>query len=387
MQPRWDLISVILYCTMGYICYVCSSQALICKQKLRYKDAKVMYAIWFIIWVLFASLRYVTNRIGGTDAPTYVYFFENIDSPYLPVYYQHYDKGFWLLTRLIRLITDNYHIYFIIFYGIIAYCYIKFVDEFSETWGVYTSYFMIIFLFLRGFASFRTNISVAFLLLSLVYLKRENKARTIIFVIIACSMHKATILYALFYVFYWINKRKPISIKAGVVFSILAGFVGMLARNYIGLFFDSSVDAYASYARRSIGVSFFDNFWKIAFGQLALLIMMVIFNRDIMKMIHNESNGGRHNIELLRTICIYDFILIPITFILGIWRGCEYFYIPRMAMWGIIIRIEMQKISEHQYRILYRIFTLLVIVGWFVYRLNSIWEDSSLLPYVFAPFL
>ena len=71
MQPRWDLISVILYCTMGYICYACSRRALVYKQKLRYKDAKIMYAIWFIIWVLFASLRYVTYRIAGTDARTY----------------------------------------------------------------------------------------------------------------------------------------------------------------------------------------------------------------------------------------------------------------------------------------------------------------------------
>lgn len=384
MEPKWDLFSVILYCIMGSVGYFCSSKALRCKYNGRSKI--YYYALWFSIWVLFASLRYVTYRIGGTDARTYVYFFENINSPYLPSYYEHYDQGFWIFTWIIRLFTSNYHIYFMVFYGVLVYCYIRFVDEFSVAYGIYTSYFLIFFIYLRGFASFRTNLSVAFLLLSLVYLHRNQKIKMIAYIIIACSMHKATLLYALFYVFYYINKKKPITIKASAVFSVLAGLTGYIVRDYIGLFFDSEIYAYASYATRSIGASFFDNFWKIAIGQLILMVMMIILNKDIIKIIETDKKN-KGMLSLLRTLCIYDFVTIPITFILGVWRGYEYFYLPRMAMWGIIIYIETYKFFNYQYKKMYRIITYIAMVVWFIFRLYNTYEESSLLPYIFAPLM
>lgn len=382
MQPRWDMFSVALYCMMAFVGTICASQAKISKKNRHKKNEKLYYVVWFTIWVLFASLRYVAYRIGGTDASSYVYFFENINSRSLPIYYQHYDKGFWMFTRMIRLFTFNYHIYFIVFYGILMYCYIKFIDEFSVFYGVYISYFMIFFLYLRGFTSFRTNLSVAFLLLALVYLKKKQKFKLALFLIIACSMHKATVLYALFIVFYLINKRKPITIRTSVIFSFIAGIVGLIVRNYIGLLFDSRIDAYGSYAKSSIGVSFFDNFWKIAFGQLALMIMMILFNKDIMHLILQGKKDDRKKILLLRTICMYDFVLIPITFILNIWRGYEYFYIPRLAMWGIVMRIELQKLPTGFYRKIYKVIIYIAIISWFVFRLYNTWEDSSLLPYI-----
>lgn len=41
--------------------------------------------------------------------------------------------------------------------------------------------------------------------------------------------------------------------------------------------------AYAYYASMSLGDSFFDNGWKVAFGQLLLMGLMIAFRKELKK--------------------------------------------------------------------------------------------------------
>ena len=84
-------------------------------------------------------------------------------------------------------------------------------------------------------------------------------------------------------------------------------------------------------------------------------------------------------------MCLYDVILIPVTFILNVWRGYEYFYIARLIMWGEIIAMY-EGLFNYKSRRLLNICVYLVFTGWMVFRLWSIYDESWLMPYVFMPF-
>ncbi len=381
MTSHWDWFSVGVYCLVAFFGVLCLKYANISNTKKRKRQ---FYCAWLVVWVIIASFRAYGYRFGGTDTIKYVTFFELINSPSLPGYYKHYDAGYWALNWFVRIFTSNVRIYFLVYYSILVYCYIKFFDSYIQKKTYYVSFFLMFFLYLRAFASMRTNISVGFILLALVALKDKKNIKCVVFLIVACLMHKATILYAGSVVFYWMNEKKPIKVKSSIIFAILAGGVGTITRKYIGLFFNSDVDAYAGYAQRSVGASFFDNFWKIVFGQLVLLVVMVIFNKKILNGMAELDNENKNRINIIRTLCAYDFVIIPITFTLSIWRGPEYLYFVRLIMWGYIFEILGNKYFSKNSRIFVNILLYVVFVAWFIFRLEATWEASSLLPYVFS---
>lgn len=381
MTAGWDWFSVALYCMMALIGVFCLKYG---KNSKSEKQRLIYYGMWLISWSVFASFRAYGDHLGGTDTIKYVTFFEDINSSILAVYYLHYDVGYWALNQVVRLFSSDVRVYFLVYYSILVYSYITFIDNFIQKKTAYAPYFLIFFLYLRGFTSMRSNISVAFLLLALVALKKHKNFKAIIMTLISCLMHKATLLFAGVVPFYWLYRKRIINIKTGVFFAMIAGIIGSIARYYIGDIFDSSVDAYASYAMRSVGTSFFDGFWKIVFDQLVLLIMMIIINSEIISYIKTLDAENKRRLIMVRTFCMYDFIIIPITFTLSIWRGPEYLYLSRLIMWGAIFEFLATKYIMKKDRQVFKAILYVAFIAWFLFRLDATWEASSLLPYIFS---
>ena len=143
--------------------------------------------------------------------------------------------------------------------------------------------------------------------------------------------------------------------------------------------------AYAYYATANMNISFFDNGWKIAFGQLLLLVLFLIFQSDISKTVANYTELNRKRYQYIYLMCIYDFLMIPVNHILGIWRGYEYFYLPRMILWGIVLRTIFYHFKPGSRGTL-RIISLILFISWMIFRVYSTYEDSLLMPYVFEVF-
>ena len=382
MNARWDWVSVIIYCLISFICVYCIKKA----NHKNIKQKQIYYSIWLFIWVIFASFRYYDYHIGGTDTLNYVEFFENINSGYLRPYFQHYNIGYWVFNRIIRFFTSNVRIYFIILYSIITISYVIFIDELIPENTYYAPYFLVFFLYLRSFNTFRTNLSVALLLFSLIEAKHNKKILSILLMIISCSIHVSSILYAPVIFFYWIYKKRQINIKESLIFAVIFYFVGLIGRTLLPVIFDSSLDAYASYSMRNVGVSFFSNFWKIVFGQLVLLIFIIIFNQTINQSIEKEDPQTQNNLLFVKILCIYDLILIPTSFLLGFWRAPEYLYLARIIMWGYLLRILSYKYFTLNSQIYIIYISYIIYIFWFINRLGATWEDSGLLPYIFFPF-
>lgn len=139
--------------------------------------------------------------------------------------------------------------------------------------------------------------------------------------------------------------------------------------------------AYAYYATANMDNSFFDNGWKIAFGQLLLLTIFLIFQRSVNKCVSNYTELNRQRYQYVYLMCVYDFLMIPVNFILGIWRGYEYFYIPRLILWGIVLKSISYHLTLGSRKIL-RIVSLTLFIIWMIFRVYNTYEDSLLMPYI-----
>lgn len=387
MKPYWSASSMVLYVVMGLV----SMGAVSYVKKREYKQNRIQklgnkaYVAWIIIWEVITIFRKVDYNLGGSDAIQYVSYFKDcLNSNLHTLYAEHLDVGFQLLTKCIRFFTADYRVYFALIYGVIIVAYIIFINEFTPTNINYESMVLIFFVFLRGFTSIRTNLSVAFLLLALVTLYRNKRMWTCVWLILCLGMHIVSFLFIPFFAFYFLYKNKKLKIWQGGILYVVVLVGARIVQQVLGKM-TVLRGAYAYYATANMNISFFDNGWKIAFGQLLLLVLFLIFQSDISKTVANYTELNRKRYQYIYLMCIYDFLMIPVNHILGIWRGYEYFYLPRMILWGIVLRTIFYHFKPGSRGTL-RIISLILFISWMIFRVYSTYEDSLLMPYVFEVF-
>lgn len=381
MNPYWSIPSMILYISLGLVsmCAVIDVKRKELKSRIKYNS--VVFMVWFAIWLVFAVWRKVDIGVGGSDAITYVQYFNDCLNPGLnTLYAQHLDKGFQLLTKLIRVFIYDYHGYFIIIYGIIIACYQRFVYELAPTNVYYEPMVLLFFIFLRGYSTLRTNISIAFLLMALVACYKKEYKKVAVYVILSFGMHIASLLYIAFFLFYYIYEKKRLSFKQGL-YLYIAALVGAKIVQSVLMKMTGLRGAYSSYASKSLNTSFFDDGWKIAFGQLLLLALMIVFRKSIKRVVVNFSAINKSRYQFVYKLCFYDFLMIPVCYILGIWRGYEYFYIPRLIMWGVLMKGVLSHFNSTS-KIIVRILFLVLFIAWMIFRVFNTYESSALMPYV-----
>lgn len=387
MKPYWSASSMVLYVVMGLV----SMGAVSYVKKREYKQNRIQklgnkaYVAWIIIWEVITIFRKVDYNLGGSDAIQYVSYFKDcLNSNLHTLYAEHLDVGFQLLTKCIRFFTADYRVYFALIYGVIIVAYIIFINEFTPTNINYESMVLIFFVFLRGFTSIRTNLSVAFLLLALVTLYRNKRMWTCVWLILCLGMHMVSFLFIPFFAFYFLYKNKKLKIWQGGILYVVVLVGARIVQQVLGKM-TGLRGAYAYYATANMNISFFDNGWKIAFGQLLLVVLFLIFQSDISKTVANYTELNRKRYQYIYLMCIYDFLMIPVNHILGIWRGYEYFYLPRMILWGIVLRTIFYHFKPGSRGTL-RIISLILFISWMIFRVYSTYEDSLLMPYVFEVF-
>lgn len=389
IYPHWDYISLIFYCVLGLIGGICIYYAKNGQPK-GYKIIRLPYIIWFLVWEIAAVFRYVGSFIGGADALAYINYFEECLDPYSKhLYATHVDFLYKCLSQFIRFFTSNYYILFIVIYAIIIFSYIVFIEEFYIKGNSCIPLTILFYIYLRGFTSIRTNLSVAMVLFSIVALNKNKKYISVILAIASCFMQKASLIYAAFFIFYYYYKKKNLRIKTCALWTLVAALAGkfmqyIIANINIPFLESGAYRWYAVYSQEGMG--FFDNFWKIAFPQMVLAVALIFFNKDINRDIKYLDEKLYKKIYFIKILCYYDIILIPITYILNIWRGYEYLYIVRLVMWGEIIKVIQKKITPGS-RVYVSFIILFLFITWMVFRIYNTWEDSGLMPYVFKPFL
>lgn len=339
-----------------------------------------IYIVWFLIWTVLAAFRYVgQNGIGGADSMNYINFFEGCYSKDIWTKTdEHLEELFQIITKLIRLYTDNFRIYYLILYGFIVWSYILFINEFHSKKYSCIPLVMSAILFTISYNTFRTSLAVAVILTGIVQLYRKNKISSAIIMIAAFFVHRTAIVYILFLPFYYVMKSRRLKIRYGIIFAACALGLIQLVKVWLlskgawllNMFDTGMLRSYLinpPYSRAMLLM------------QMSCFIMLGIVHRDFYHDLQKENNGKLH---MLYMLVFYDFIMTPVYTACGIWRAPEYFYLPRLLMWGYNIYAIKKNFTKPSRALVTLAFSAIFTVV-FVY--NLILNKPSSIPYIFAP--
>lgn len=382
-----------LYIFLGIVgCY-----SLMCTKKIQptglnstFLFDNYFYLLWIFLWICFAAGRVVEHHIGGEDAPNYVYFFENCLVNQNAVFSggelweKHMGLVYTTINKIIRLFTGNYHVFFIFIYGFITFTYIQFLNEFCSNDICFIPIILCFFSMLLGFNTLRTTFSAAMILWAIVLLYRKHVILSAVLFIMSCSVHLASFVYALFFIYYQIFKNKKMSLNLVLIIAIVAYVIGKIGQSIL---YNSNLAFLSVTYRWYIGVSYNTNIFQwqpvVVAPQVLLFICIFIFRKVIFVQMNNNSFQGRA-LKFIWYMCAFDFIMLPVCYIANIWRGYEYFYLARLIMWGKILQIIKSKMPKYFWYLFGYCF-IFIFIAWFAFRINGNYKDASLLPYYFAP--
>lgn len=374
-----------LYVLMGIIGMISLKYALKYKEKDKRKSL-VLLAIGIIVWTIFASFRLVGFNVGGSDAISYVGYFDMcLSGAKVFPYSDHMDWLMGVFIKAIRFCTNSHYVFFIVVYGFISWSYFYFCYRFAPKKTSSIAYLLLFYLYLRSFCSLRSNFCISVILLGIVALLSSKKYKVYMITFSSVLIHKAGLIFAMVLPFIQIFNKRKLTVPFIILFIAISSVIATFLQAYFLTNFANADlgGAYQSYASESLeGGGFFDNAWKIAFEQMALGAMMLVNIKKLRKRWATFDEINKKKIEIIFLICVFDFMLIPVNYIMGIWRGYEFFYAPRLVMWGEIIAVSSKKKS-----LISKILYLTIFIAWMVFRVEHTYEDSCLMPYFFEPFL
>lgn len=388
-HPYWSLGTTVLYSVMGLIGCIAINFVLKKFNNVPFYKNKY-YIYWFLSWTLLAAFRCIEGGAGGDDAEAYYTYFlksfniHGYELTALGLYDSNF--GFRWYNRILRFISDNQFFFLFVTHGIMLACIIKFIDYFRFKKIYIVPFFLVFFWYVRGFCTIRSNLATSILLIGLIFLVDKKYKQSIALAIVSFLFHKMMILYALFIPFYWYSQRKRITFKQLFIALLLLSLSTTLLTTYIfggNIFGSEFSEHYANYSDASMEVGFWGNFWKIAFEQIILGGMLFLFRKKIMTAASNMSPLEFKKFQVIWYACLFDCLLIPVCSAFGIWRGYEIFYIPRLVMWAILLKVlEPRKVKLQA---IYFILCVGLFYGWFLQRTSaeSFWKETRLMPYVF----
>jgi len=154
----------------------------------------------FVFLFLFVILSY---RTVGTDVPAYKIYFDSIN--FYSLDYSLYEKGYFLLNKIIRMFTNDFQ-YVLIFSSIITLFPIFFtIKKYSINPALSLFYFVSLYFYFNSFNLIRQYIVVSWLFFSIKFIF-ERKLFPFILIVSCASFFHITALF--FIPFYWIVRMK-----------------------------------------------------------------------------------------------------------------------------------------------------------------------------------
>lgn len=382
---HWSFSSLLFYIFLGYIGWYCAVKGL----KASPVSRKKHYIFWYITWIVSAEFRLVNDSgVGGVDAYGYIYYFKDCLNPNTTSIHSYRAEFlFRLLNRCIRSFTEDYHLYFFVIYSLIVFSYIFFIKEFYNEYCSSAMLPIMFYTYLVSFSILRTGLSIALYLIGITLLGKKKYVRSIFFITLGALIHTATLVYVGFVIFYFIYRKSPPRLLDCIFFAcsgyVLAKIVQIATINgNFHITIGQPLDVYFSV---SLGQGFWVDYWKIVVTQILLVCFILVFKYKIEKRINLIFDKAiSQKIYFIYLLCIYDLILIPLTFVLNIWRAVDYLYLARLIFWGYIIKILHKSVIKKERKYITGFFFLIALI-YIVLRIYTNYEKAGLMPYIYEP--
>lgn len=323
------------------------------------------YYICAFMWlVLLATVR---NSNVGSDIEFYVEYFENkiefrYDWSRFFSFYQ-YEPGFQAWFWLIRKISDNYRVMFLLTYSFVAYAYIAFFKEMFDSKNGIIFMQVFIFYFSGNMSGVRAAIGMSFVFLATIALKDERYCKSVVLTIAGMMFHY-TMIYNLYIILaaFLLRKvsiwQKKLWWTSLIILAI--GLSGVLLNIFQKVFTGTKYDFYFVDASE---LSFTGSMIYLFFA-----IACILYFIDI------ESKGKESKISLI--VSMSFLVTYPVLFLLGAYR-IPYYYVPvRLKVWGDIEQ-EFEKHFTYESAKVVRIMCQILIWLYLIYRFFKSYLDGD----------
>lgn len=388
ISPSWSFPTLILYISMGILCAWCCQKAKQAELTTGTKRTAFSreYWPWYAVWIFLAVFRLIEDGIGGTDAPNYIKYFQDcLTTPEdsTETVFRWFNKG-------IRLLFNDYHWYFLVYYSLLVVMMALVVNEFSRVETSCVPLCILVFLFIRSFSAMRSIMAGMVLSISVVFFSREKYWLAVLFAVFSIFTHVSAILYAVFYVYYFLFYKRKITVRQVLILFVLAygvaiGGQWLIVSGALPFLRNIGTGAYESYASKTLGKSLLEMFSISNIPQVALAVVMMLLQKEIDGEIVAQEHNEARKLEILMHLCYFDFFAVPVITVLNVYRGYEFFYVARLAMWGEMIHIVQSKVERNfgkKYSIYVPYLFAGVFVIWMCTRFEAYCTTSGLMPYM-----
>lgn len=365
-QPYFDLNTLYLYIAIG-LCIV------FFVRKYNNSNKKSIFPlVLFAILLVFSVSRKVDINLGGMDSISYEQIFLNRDYGRLM---DNNEFLFVYFTDIIRGFTADPIIYRCFCYSLIVFSYIFFIKEFSPKNSSSVPYILVMYPLLMSFNTMRSSMAIAMILIGLVFLHRKKNIFGIAFIVSSVFFHRMSMIYLPVIPFYYLLRN--VNVFRSKTFMVVTITIAMFASSAVGTTFQGYI--------LSAGILDENDLYYLGMNEGGMFTAALAFFVPLLLisvfMIMNTSRKMFEEYKFLYLIVLYDIVIYPCTFVFGMWRANEYFYVPRLALWGILLYTFYQRFDKRN-RLLVKLIALVCFTFWFVDRLEGIYKTSALMPYV-----
>lgn len=382
IKPYWSEASLIFYMILAMFVYL-SVKNCVYQKIWTFRIGRfhlINNKMWWLCLMLltfFASFRMVNSLgIGGMDAYAYITRFltdYHIDISFSEIVtLQQTEPLFYWISHIIRKITDNYHVFFMVIYAFISssmtifICY--FLRELRKQCSIviYPILLMVISYF-HSYNIIRFYFALSFFLLGCIFYDKCKKIHCAIFFVLAFLTHYTVIVGIMCLVVHHVVKNSKINNKIHMRFTmILFSVTGIIAVKLM-------LSLARIWLKNSKYAVYFDMKNTIT-GQLPTILLTVIilfFYDDISKVMHER-------IWLIDTVFI-NFMLLPLTTEFGFFRLGLIFLFIRIIVWCCILGVILEKFRQRRP---VKLIMAIVFFAWFIFRITQDAEVSGYMPYL-----
>ncbi|MAG75806.1 MAG: hypothetical protein CL811_03505 [Colwelliaceae bacterium] len=338
------------------------------KQKLSDNARYLFLLLCAIPLIVIAGFKF---RKIGTDSGTYVYFFDNIVTfkDAFKMAQEHGEVGYWSLSAIGHLWTDNYYALFTLTACIVTACYLYVIKQFNlKTLSFFTLLFIGPFYFqLNGN---RQAISIAIFAISTLFIIKEQPIKYLVSIAIGFLFHKSMILCLPLY-FMFRGNIKPRKI-ALILFAFVVFIVFFQTFISIASGIDSRYSGYGTKRSESGGV-------------LVSMFNIVLFAWFFMVRMTNTRALANRRFDVLLALNFLGVLVSIISIILridpsGFLRLSVYFTQLNM----FLLPMTIMSFRDTQTRLILIFAGCALMMAYFFMTMSTF---SNLTPYRFNPIL
>lgn len=337
-------------------------------------QGKLLYVCAYLVLILFCVIHNVDMypkypAEDTIDMQAYIYFFqEGLTAGWnwgKILTFNQWEPLFYSLNLFIRLFTSNYRIYWFVLYSIYIICLLVFTSNFFGNVKAFYVYPFFIVQLLYGMCALRNCMANAFCMLAFCFLKKGKKGLFIVMVIVAMGCHYTAIF---------------------VLPAIIATECGKRIRDYKREKIFAIIVAATTVANIAIPIAeivILQTKYSVYLGQsLSLVGQMYMICCGVSGVLFiNCINKKYPQLTFLVYIAAYNCILTPMIMKFNMYRINDYFMLPRLVIWSMVIECLQDKVKGQNAKKLVGIMGGFVMLMWMIKSVYDM-QGYGIMPYL-----